>query len=788
MVIISCIVLLSVLSEAQTVISVPEHSTSFTGNSRGYWFTAPCDFKLTGVRAPADYSIGAQSIHLMKFTAAPPSYPNTSTVFTTLYYGSGITDTCYVDLDIQVLAGDVIGIVAVRDNGAATSVTSYVSVNGPVSSSIGPYTVSLSRLGVQENIISNPGSAYWTETGNPIGRAVIRYELPPATIPMPSQGTTFTGNARGHWFTAPCDFLLTGIRAPNDYNTNAQTIHLVKFPSAPTAYPTLTTTFTTLFYGSNINDTGYVHVNIQIYAGDIIGVMAVRDNGSGQGQTSYSTGNAPIASTIGNHAISLQRLGYQGSILSGPAPDFWTETGLPIGRVEMRYETPSIYRYSPGGLISNSFPFWEPPTGSNKRQWLYHHSDFVCPPTGYINTIYLKTSSNIQSQITGLLVRMGVTTLTTLSGTSFVTALDTMLYAPSISINSIGENLIPFELQRPFYYDGASSFVVEASQQGTSPGFYIMQTTLAGRSMYGNSGSATGTPQDRLAYFGFEIVTDYTDAMLQSFSAPTGSYCEGNNPVAVNLKNMSPDTITQMSLNLEIKGVLQPVYNWTGILLPGNNAVIMLGNYPFQASQSPYTLKAWISAVNNSADYNPYNDTIALPSLVILPAATVSLGPDITLKAGGSVVLNAGAGFTSYTWSTGATTPTIQVDSAGTGIGTKTVWVNVMNASGCFGTDTILVTFMDDSGIEDQDGVAGLLISPNPNDGRFSMTLQGTVSGAYIVQIVGMDGKAIRAFNLPQFQTDSQVAFDLSDLPAGIYMLKLSAGDGMVTRRFVISR
>jgi hypothetical protein len=774
--------------EAQSVIPVPAHGSNFLGNSRGFWFAAPCDFKLTGVRAPADYSIGAQTIHVIKFNAAPASYPSTTTVFTTLYYGSGITDTCYVDLDIQVLAGDVIGVLAVRNDGSGISLTSYTTANSPITSAIGPYSVNLTRLGVQENIINNPGSAYWTEPGNPIGRALIRYELPPASIPIPAPSSTFTGNARGCWFTSPCDFLLTGIRAPHDYNSNAQTIHLVKFPSAPTAYPTVTTTFTTLYYGANMNDTGYVKVNIQIYAGDIIGVMAVRDNGLGQGQTSYSTGNAPISSTIGSHSISLQRLGYQGSILTGPALNFWTETGLPVGRVEMRYETPSIYRYSPGGLIANSFPFWEPPTGNNKRQWLYHHSDFVCPPMGYINTIYLKSSSNIQSQITDMLVRMGVSTLTTLSGTSFVTALDTLLYAPSISINSIGENLIPFELERPFFYDGASSFVVEVSHQGTSPGFQIMQATLAGRSMYGNSGSPNGILQDRLAYFGFEIVTDYTDAALQSFSAPGGPNCEGINPVTVNLKNISADPLIAVDIHLEIKGVPQPVYQWTGNLLPGASTVVLLGSYPFLAGQSPYNLKAWVSAPNSVPDFYPFNDTIIIPNLVIYPPASVVLGPDVTLKANGTVVLNAGAGFTSYSWSTGATTQTIQVDSAGTGIGTKIVWVNVMNASGCFGSDTIKVIFIDDSGIEDEQGVAGLHIAPNPNDGRFMMTLNGTVSGACIVQVVGMDGKVVRAFNLPQLQSDAQVSFDLSDLPAGMYMLKLSSDKGMVTRRFVIRR
>ncbi len=63
---------------------------------------------------------------------------------------------------------------------------------------------------------------------------------------------------------------------------------------------------------------------------------------------------------------------------------------------------------------------------------------------------------------------------------------------------------------------------------------------------------------------------------------------------------------------------------------------------------------------------------------------TIYLGNDTTICAGDVVVLDAGP-FNSYTWSTGATTPTISVNAVGE------YWVQVTNVNGCAGTDTITI-------------------------------------------------------------------------------------------------
>ncbi|MFN8393743.1 MAG: hypothetical protein U0176_03625 [Bacteroidia bacterium] len=72
--------------------------------------------------------------------------------------------------------------------------------------------------------------------------------------------------------------------------------------------------------------------------------------------------------------------------------------------------------------------------------------------------------------------------------------------------------------------------------------------------------------------------------------------------------------------------------------------------------------------------------------LSLLPLPTPNLGPDVAICTGSSLVLNPGAGFSAYSWSTGATTGTISVSTA------ATYQVTVTAANGCTASDAIVVT------------------------------------------------------------------------------------------------
>jgi hypothetical protein len=73
-------------------------------------------------------------------------------------------------------------------------------------------------------------------------------------------------------------------------------------------------------------------------------------------------------------------------------------------------------------------------------------------------------------------------------------------------------------------------------------------------------------------------------------------------------------------------------------------------------------------------------------TITVINLPVIDLGQDFSACAGTQAVLDAGAGFASYLWSTGQTSQTITISDAGT------YWVDVANAFGCAERDSVVFT------------------------------------------------------------------------------------------------
>jgi hypothetical protein len=154
-------------------------------------------------------------------------------------------------------------------------------------------------------------------------------------MPIPAHGSVYTGSARGYWFTAPTNFIITGLRVPIEAGTGLQYIHVMKCNTPfPVAFGSQSTNFTTLQYISGAPNNVVQTVNISVNAGDVIGIL-----GTAGTSNSYSA-SAVITSTILGFPVTLTRFGYQGNINTAPAPSYWGEalgSSAQISRVEMYY-------------------------------------------------------------------------------------------------------------------------------------------------------------------------------------------------------------------------------------------------------------------------------------------------------------------------------------------------------------------------------------------------------------------------------------------------------------------
>ena len=151
---------------------LPAQGSLFAGNVRGFYFTAPTNFTITGLQALAN-TTGNQSLAVVRFNGntPPPAYSATTNAFTTLFLLQNSTTTGVIPVSISISAGEVIGVF-----GQIGTSTSYATPVGPYVSNIAGFPVTFNRMGMQYPLGTTAPQALWSETGAAIGRVAITYQ------------------------------------------------------------------------------------------------------------------------------------------------------------------------------------------------------------------------------------------------------------------------------------------------------------------------------------------------------------------------------------------------------------------------------------------------------------------------------------------------------------------------------------------------------------------------------------------------------------------------------------
>ena len=167
---------------------------------------------------------------------------------------------------------------------------------------------------------------------------------------------------------------------------------------------------------------------------------------------------------------------------------------------------------------------------------------------------------------------------------------------------------------------------------------------------------------------------------------------------------------------------------------------------------------------------------------------TVDLGPDITVCANETVILNAGNPGATFMWSTGETTQTIEVDTTGVGIGTVDVWVDVTDANTCSSVDTITIQFDDCTGISEISEQWSVEVFPNPSDGIFSLEIKSLSQAPVTITLYNTFGKEVHRQENVTVRNNKTLQLDVQNQPEGIYLLNIK-GDGInMIRKAIIQR
>ncbi|MDT8325190.1 MAG: hypothetical protein RRA94_13850, partial [Bacteroidota bacterium] len=178
----SALLLGSEVLQAQTMMPLPAYNNTYNGMVRGYWFTAPTDFRIVGVRVPTDVGTAVQNVQVMKMNTALQAYPSTTTNYTTLGVWYNVNSTAMIPCDILVQTGDIIGIIGSRGSNGSTQANSYSVGYDPytVNNAIFGQQVVLHRFGHQG--YTYPVGAVWWEPNYQVCR-VEMYYAPAVTVP-----------------------------------------------------------------------------------------------------------------------------------------------------------------------------------------------------------------------------------------------------------------------------------------------------------------------------------------------------------------------------------------------------------------------------------------------------------------------------------------------------------------------------------------------------------------------------------------------------------------------------
>ena len=207
-------------------------------------------------------------------------------------------------------------------------------------------------------------------------------------------------------------------------------------------------------------------------------------------------------------------------------------------------------------------------------------------------------------------------------------------------------------------------------------------------------------------------------------------------------------------------------------------------NYMWSTLESTSTISAGMTNIY-SVTVTDGNGCMGGDAITIVVNANpvVDLGADIELCSSQTATLDGGAGFASYTWSNGATTQTLNVDTTTAG----TYYVVVTDANGCFGGDSVVVTAVPCLGIDNVVRMVDVKMYPNPTNGELNIAIDGIEGQDAVITIMDLTGKVIESSNINV--TSNQVyTYNLSGKASGLYLVRITSGNMNVVKRVTLAQ
>ncbi len=166
--------------------------------------------------------------------------------------------------------------------------------------------------------------------------------------------------------------------------------------------------------------------------------------------------------------------------------------------------------------------------------------------------------------------------------------------------------------------------------------------------------------------------------------------------------------------------------------------------------------------------------------LTVLPSPLVDLGPDNTITEDQTIILSAYPGYASYLWFDESTDNTILISGQTLGVGDHLIWVRVIANNECETYDEMLLTVTEGIFVE-PNLVKSVNIYPNPVKNMLNLNF-GLLTGQKSVSVNDITGKTV--LNI-ETERDFE-SINVAGLPAGLYVIRITAPLGSLQKTFVI--
>jgi hypothetical protein len=161
----------------------------------------------------------------------------------------------------------------------------------------------------------------------------------------------------------------------------------------------------------------------------------------------------------------------------------------------------------------------------------------------------------------------------------------------------------------------------------------------------------------------------------------------------------------------------------------------------------------------------------------------VNLGLDMHIHNNESIMLDAGSGYTFYTWNTGTNGQTMQVNGWDYAPGIYTFSVTVVDSVGCFNTDQINITITESSDVS-ENLLGKFSIFPNPFHQTFYFDFDKNQFDG-VLFLIDVTGRRINTLNE---KTTTGLKLSCNDILPGIYQVMFEYNNSRIPCGKIIAK